>query len=122
MGLDFRGADAHWSYGGFHRFRERIAKIVNIDLNEMEGFTTDGTGMSFPLIEEEPLVILLDHSDCDDDIHPEQLKLLAPRFEEVLNILKESVGEVLDYDCQEGFKLLKGMKECIENNERLQFC
>ena len=30
MGLDFIQSNAHWSYSGFHQFRERLAKEIGI--------------------------------------------------------------------------------------------
>ena len=38
MGLDFRGADAHWSYGGFMNFREKVANEIGICLELMAGY------------------------------------------------------------------------------------
>lgn len=32
MGLDFTHTDAHWSYGGFDRFRIRLAWAAGIKL------------------------------------------------------------------------------------------
>lgn len=72
MGLDFRTAEipydedlppeqrAHWSYSGFHRFRQRLAAEIGIELEEMQGFGGDKEWD-----EKQPLTPLLTHSDCE---------------------------------------------------------
>lgn len=61
MGADFNLCDAHLAYSGFHRFREKLAKEICIDLNLMDGF---GGNIRLETINDD-IKLLLNHSDCD---------------------------------------------------------
>jgi len=63
------------SYSGFAEFRAVLAKhALNIELDSMEGFGKNGVN-SWDTIKS-GLKILLDHSDCDGEIYPNQAKEL----------------------------------------------
>lgn len=80
MGLDFSVSDAHWSYSGFHTFRERVAREIGIDLNSMQGF---GGSISWEKIVD-PISKFLYHSDCDGTITPEDCFAIYPRLRELV--------------------------------------
>ena len=40
MGLNFNYSDARWSYDGFDCFRKRLAAQIDINLNDMQGFSS----------------------------------------------------------------------------------
>jgi len=72
------------SYSGFGHWRRILAKLVNIDLDEMEGF--DGT---IQWTGDERFYELFNHSDCDGTLTPNQCKELLKDFEESnLNLLE----------------------------------
>ncbi len=70
-----------FSYGGFHSFRKRLAAAVGIDLLEMEGF--GGEQRPWPDADDEPLVYLLHHSDCDGSLGFTECDAIAYRLREV---------------------------------------
>ena len=85
MGLDIRLTrrdpdqefHAQWSYGGFSSFRRRIAEQIGLVLDEMIGF---GGETEWPDPKEEPLVYLLNHSDCDGHLGRKKCEALGPRL------------------------------------------
>lgn len=116
MGLDFSHTDAHWAYSGFNRFREALAKHEGFNLNEMAGFCAP-PNRSWDEITT-PLKPLLNHSDCEDELTPDECRQVAPRLREVIAALwTES-----DYDYQHGMALAEGMECAASNGEPLEFC
>lgn len=89
MGLDIvplkRDDDIRvsFSYSGFNAFRERIAQTVGIDLYAMVGYRPGGT--PWPSATDEPLVYLLDHSDCDGSLDWEACNAMADRFRAIID-------------------------------------
>ena len=118
MGLDFSHGDAHFSYHGFNMFRERLATQIGIDLNSMLGYEDygDPIGKSWEGIED-PIVLLLHHSDCEGELSPEACLKIAPRLRELLSSWEEGVGSTK----RSGLKLAKAMEEAGEANEALEF-
>jgi hypothetical protein len=114
MGLDFSHTDAHWAYGGFHRFREALAKHEGFDLNAMAGF--DGS-RSWGEIGT-PLKPLLDHSDCDGDLLPEQCAQIAPRLREVVLAVWPDPHE---HNHRAGLALADGLDLAAHRGERFEF-
>lgn len=112
MGLDFSHCEARWSYSGFGRFRRRLAKQIGINLDDMYGF---GGEREWDTVND-PIKPLLDHSDCDGVLTPEECKLVYPRLEELIRDWDDE-----DYDKQQALELIEGMKYCIELDEDLEF-
>ena len=96
-----------WSYGGFSRFRERLAKTEGFDLDEMRGFggTREWDTVSTEL---EPL---LNHSDCDGEMSPADCLRVYPRLEQVIADWKAR-ADAADYyyDVRSGEALVAAMK------------
>ena len=115
MGLDlYNGISegVYWSYDCFHDFRNKLADIIGISLNEMTGFY--GT-KSWDNVEDD-IVPLLNHSDCDGELSVEECKKVAPRLDEILEKLEDD-----DYDKKLAKGLVQMMKNCIEHNVSLKF-
>lgn len=89
MGLDVSHGAWNGGYGSFGSFRAALAAAIGIDLDAMHGFQerADIAGLSWPSPESEPLVYLLDHSDCDGEIAVPALLPLARRLREVAPLL-----------------------------------
>lgn len=124
MGLDFSHGDAHWAYGGFHRFRERLAEHEGFDLNDMHGFCAPWRGHDRETHPDRswdevatPLKPLLNHSDADGELTPDECKQVEPRLREILAGWPED-----DYDRQPGEALAEAMRGCILTGEPLEFC
>jgi hypothetical protein len=124
MGIDFSHTEAHWAYSGFNRFRRALAEHEGIDLDAMEGFRpyNDPTwvGKSWDGVET-ALKPLLDHSDCDGEITPEDCATVAPRLREVIDAIWPADG-VRSYDRQSGLALAEGMEAAAAAGEPLEFC
>lgn len=114
MGLDFRGADARWSYGGFNRFRTRLAAIIGVNLDKMAGFAE--RGISWETVKDD-IVPLLCHSDCDGSLTYGQCKKVAPRLRALVKEWPDA-----DYDKQQALLLAEGMEECGAAKKKLIFC
>ena len=66
-----------WSYGGFSRFRERLAEAESFRLSDMKGF---GGKRQWDTVTT-TLAPLLDHSDCDGEMAPDECRQVWPRLE-----------------------------------------
>lgn len=84
MGLDTTHDCWTGSYSSFGSFRRALAEAVGIDLQEMQGF---GGTKEWPSTESEPLVYLLNHSDCDGQIAVDALLPLSARLRVVADKL-----------------------------------
>ena len=113
MGLDFDRSDAHWSYSGFGRFRNDLACAIGIHLQSMQGFGGHGLWSEI----DDPLVPLLDHSDDDGELSPEECAQVAPRLVELIGSSWMS-----NHDTQQGALLVTSMEECAKAGVPLVFC
>lgn len=113
MGLDFSHGDVSFAYSGFNRFRTRLAKDIGIDLNSMVGFRGDIPWEQAP---RDPLLPLLNHSDCDGELTPEECKSIAPRLREIVNRWTDD-----PIDRTRGLQLADAMDEAAAAGEPLEF-
>jgi hypothetical protein len=70
----------YFAYHTFHVFRMRVAAHLGIDLEAMDGF--DGT-QEWTSVDDEPLVHLLRHSDCDGELDRTECAAIATRLRAV---------------------------------------
>ena len=116
MGLDFNHSEAHWSYGGFMKFRKRLARLDGLgDLMDYDGY---GGTKEFPDI---PMRDFYDHSDCDGELTPDQMRIILPRFRELIKMMEEENIED-DWDVESATILADDMECCIDENEPMVFC
>lgn len=86
MGLSISHNCWSGSYSSFHNWRSIISQAAGYgDLNDYLGFG----GRKF-FTDQDPLIILLNHSDCDGSIDWEDCASIALRLEEVLNAILNS--------------------------------
>ena len=122
MGIDFSHCDAHWAYSGFHRFRTKLAKEIGIDLDRMKGFGATWAGetaagdIEWANSKDDPIISLLDHSDCDGHISPGKCKKIAPRLRELVDKWDDE-----DYDKQQALLLAEGMELAANERRNLKF-
>ena len=114
MGLGFSHSDAHWSYSGFNRFRSRLATEIGINLSKMRGF---GDGYKSWDNIKDPIVPLLNHSDCDGKLGLREMKKIAPRLRELVELWGED-----DWDRKQALILARDMEQCVERKIQLEFC
>jgi hypothetical protein len=141
-----------WAYSGFMRFRERIAKTIDVDLAMMENFYDEFRVRSRYFSEpvgglvgddykrqvkeakrrwesearewseiDSDLVPLLNHSDCDGDLSPEDCARVAPALRAALAEMALD-GHLPDHDVESGGMLAAMMDYCAQYNRRLAFC
>lgn len=120
MGLDFEiqglGFEdgPSWTYSGFNRFREAIAAEIGVDLFDMEGFSGVTRWDAF---DSDPICILLNHSDCDGKILPDDCERIAPRLKELMFVFDED-----SWDYESGHKLVDMLTTCVKFDRPLRFC
>jgi hypothetical protein len=143
MGLDFSHTDAYWGYMGFMRFRTKLAAEAGIALNCMECFAwnhgedkpyksvkvyghEEGSYSQGAIVGIQPIikwanvhddiVPLLNHSDCDGELSPEECLKIAPRLRELVSAWDDD-----DRDKENALWLAEGMELAASRNEPLEF-
>jgi len=119
MGLDFTHCDAHFSYSGFADFRRELWKSCGFtgDLYKLY----DDQEFKDQIRKDHELYDLFNHSDCDGELTPEQMKTIIPKLK--LIVENWEGGEYPnDYNKKHGLLLIEGMKLAVKNNENLEFC
>ncbi|RSN55597.1 hypothetical protein DMH12_15370 [Streptomyces sp. WAC 04229] len=111
-----------WSYLGFGQFRRRLAQHIGVDLDQMHGFGGDGDWTTVP----SPLRHLLDHSDCDGELTPQQASELAPALQRALQEIGCGVepgdDPGWDYDQKTGAELVQLLELCARESVPVEFC
>ncbi len=145
MGLDFsHGNGVHWSCTGFHAFRVKLAAEAGIALNCMESYAFgNASGTKYDLLKligvgggddekrEEYIALqpvitwdtvyddvkpLLNHSDCDGELTPDECRKVAPRLRELVNAWSND-----DRDKRMALRLADAMEQAAAANENLEF-
>jgi hypothetical protein len=103
MGLDTTHDCWSGAYSAFHRWRVALADAADIQLMDMAGYKKgtkfqtppgkDGLPKPWDQYKEDPLTVLLRHSDCDGFIPVEWCKPLADRLEGLIPFIKSDEGE-----------------------------
>jgi hypothetical protein len=112
MGVNFSYCDAHWAYGLFHDFRCKLAREIGMNLDKMDGF---GGTLSFDTFDDD-IIPLLDHSDCEGELTPEECARVAPRLRQLIASWPPE-----DF-IQEAISLAEGMEYAAKMNELFYFC
>ena len=88
MGLIITNNSFQGHYSDYGNFRRHLSTLVGIgDLSDYSGF---GGEKQFPSTDDEPLVLLIDHSDCDGDLSAEECGKVAKRLTEILDLIDDS--------------------------------
>jgi hypothetical protein len=112
MGLDTTHNCWHGSYGTFHQWREAVAQAAGYgSLDQYEGFSGLRAGKPWP--QNDALVTLLDHSDCDGSIVAKECAPLANRLEQLLPKLT-GWGEQTQ-------QFINGLRAAAEADEDVEF-
>lgn len=127
MGIDI--GDAHWGYGGFMRFRKHLAREIGVNLDSMAGYAGWGwqesreaqqNAISWSTVED-PIVPLLDHSDCDGDLSVEECRTIVPRLRELVDGWSEDPELNESFDKRQALLLADSMDQCGREGQRLEF-
>lgn len=111
---DWDEVHAQWSYRGFMDFRRRLAAAAGIHLDAMEGFAPSG-GRSWSELND-PIVTLLNHSDCDGEINWTEARALADRIRELVASWPPE-----DYDHHMALRLCDQLESIADGSGRLVF-
>jgi hypothetical protein len=106
-----------WPYGGFARFRERLAEFEGFSLSEMKGF---GGERDWGDVATE-LKPLLNHSDCDGEMTPDECAQVVPRLDGIIATWSTYGDGDLEYDIRAGRQLIGAMQKVIADNLTLVF-
>jgi hypothetical protein len=130
---DFGLIGPSWTYSGFMRFRRALAKAEGLNLDDMEGYADHRLGRLMregetPVPEQAitwdsvstPLEPLLNHSDCDGELTPEECKQVAPRLKEIASGSFDDLPE--SHEKRRALDLVAAMEYCAEHGENLRFC
>ena len=123
MGIDFSHTQAQWSYTGFGAFRRALAVFEGFELDDMEGFGGDRDWSTVAT----DLAPLLNHSDCDGEMSPDECRQVAPRLRAVIDELwpaERAVWEIdpsAHFNRHAGLALADGMDAAAAADEHLQF-
>lgn len=75
MGLDTTHDAFHGAYSSFHRFRKGLIQLTdNISIDDLNGY---GGHIPYESIKEEGVRRLINQSDCDGEISPQDCKIIA---------------------------------------------
>ena len=112
MGIAFSHGDASWSYSGFMAFRTKIVNTIGLPGDLSEAYN-DGF---YKFLINDPIYAFINHSDCDGELSVEELEIIIPRLEEIINM-----WETDNYNKPHGLALLEGMKAAWDQDEPLEF-
>lgn len=127
MGLDTSHGCYSGAYSGFAQFRTALADMIDMKLEEMDGF---GGKTKFKSPKEEPLNYVLDHSDCDGDIKHKNIQMLMTRMQFLLDNFDElskkirpfrDRGADVDYVKRKLTTFIAGLKSAFEAGEDVEF-
>jgi len=120
MGLDCSHDAWHGAYSAFHRWRCKLAEVAMLPrLENMEGF---GGNIAWKPYSRNPLTMLLDHSDCDGQIEPEDCDPLADALEALVPYLpiEDDPGHIGNWQ-DKTMQFVKGLRAAAAANEPLLF-
>lgn len=134
MGLDFSHGEARWSYGTFQRFRKRLAASIGLDWGLMlhdAGDSPAGTlcgwsphnhtdeqrrEKSWEHAEKHDIYPLLNHSDCDGELDPDECRRVARGLRSIVSLWPED-----DNDRLRALELASGCDAAADAGENLEF-
>jgi len=131
MGLDTTHDCWHGAYYAFNRFRNELAKAAGYELVETEiGEHADLPWERFELKNyegewdtppDDPLLILLVHSDCEYRIPAEYCEHIANRIERLIPLLPlEGVGH-LAHPQEKATQFVEGLRRAAAAGEDVEF-
>lgn len=133
MGVDFRVSEItltysicpSWSYSGFMRFRDRLLYGFGMNVHQLyeshsiklnAAQPLDGPWSKVP----QGLYPLINHSDCDGDLSPENCELVADAMEPIVRAW--NAGETDEgYDRMMGLRMVSLMRIASQYSKRLEF-
>jgi len=119
MGLDTSHDCWHGAYSSFNRWRTELCKVSGYGvLEDYHGF-----GGDTPWPKEDPLTILLYHSDCDGEIEWKDCNPIADRLERLIPALKiagNCGGHIGNY-AEKTQQFIDGLRLAASEKENVDF-
>ncbi len=120
MGLYISEGCWNDSWSSFAKWRKAIAKIINIDLEQMEGFGAD-PGIPWSSLPPDPLHVLLNHPDYEGEIGVDDCRLILQRLKDIYPLLpleaEHNVGSVR----ARTKKFIRELSRAVRNNKLIVF-
>ena len=136
MGLDTSHDCWHGAYSAFTRWRNKLAEVAGYEILKVQyddGYIMDTIMLDWGHLHdqlmgewdetpEDPLLVLLVHSDCEGCIYPEQSGPLANRLEELLPLLptEDDKGHIGNWR-EKTQKFIDGLRKASMNYEVVEF-
>ncbi len=133
MGLDTSHDAWHGAYSAFSRWRHELAKVAGYQVARIEGQIHETTLIDCGHIvdknyygewdeaPDDPLIMLIAHSDCEGVIHPQHATLLADRLTELLPLLTGDGGGHIGSYREKTEQFIKGLRLAVERGEDVDF-
>lgn len=121
MGLDTTHDCWHGAYSAFNRWRAKVAEVAGYgSLYEYQGY---GGNKDWRSPEQDILIALLDHSDCDGLLPAVICEPLANRLAELLPALRiagDGFGHIGSY-AQKAEQFIAGLRAAAAAGEDVEF-
>lgn len=138
MGLDTTHGAWNGSYGNFMHWRQEVALAAGLPpLRLMEGFyginpnfvygleahpdIVAALPISWDLFKNDPLHILLSHSDCDGEISPLHCKEIADRLEEINPKISGEICGNKEWAQDRTRQFIRGLRVAWAAGENVEF-
>lgn len=133
MGLDVSHDAWSGAYSSFYRWRMGVVRAAGYEIapdpdrggREMpkvwldDSFTTANYMGEWDRLPEDPLLVLLIHSDCDGIIPANATRWLAARLEGLLPAFPEDDDDALRTKTE---RFIAGLREAAADDEDMEFC
>jgi hypothetical protein len=126
MGLDTSHDAWHGAYSAFARFRAGLARAAGMPGGPLrDWFERDAAPylpISWDVLGPDPLIVLLDHSDCDGEIAAADCGPLADRIEELIPLLPgaDDPGHIGSW-AKKARQFVAGLRLAASRGEALDF-
>lgn len=119
MGLDTTHNAWHGPYSSFNIFRHDLAKRIGINLDEYAGYSASGTKDLASI--NHPIMELLNHSDCEGELTPEQCKRVADGLDMIIKAAPIDEANMPWSTIARAIQFRDGCLEAYSKNEILEF-
>ena len=120
MGLDTSHNCWHGPYSSFNDFRKALANQIGINLDDYIGYGDKGTKdlESIP----HDIMPLLNHSDCDGELSPDECTRIAKGLDDVLSNFKDDAVSKYPYNFKDDIvQFRNGCIDAASKNETVYF-
>lgn len=118
MGLDTTHNAWHGPYSSFGRWRKWLAKQIGFNLEEMQGY---GGDRPFDEMDHD-IKPLLNHSDCDGELSPEECKQIANGLKQIIDkVSNQSTDLIESRHIEVTIQFREGCLLAYSQNETIEF-